>query len=152
MNRVFAATLLFIGCASLLSSGCGGGGGSSVSGTVTFNGQPVEKGLISFYSADGKGTPVGGPISGGKYTVKNVPVGKAKVEVTSQTAPKASDSMGDSVKEGKEGKKASSKDDILPTDEGNGQFHEIAAGSATLDLTLRTSSSMGTPSGAAGKK
>ena len=116
--------------------GCGGQG-STVSGTVTYNGKPVEKGNISFAPADGKGTPVGGEIKGGRYSVSNVTPGKCKVLVSSYVAA-GSDSMGDAVKN-KTTKLPS--DAIAPNDEGNGKTHDIGSGSTELNLTLTTSSS-----------
>jgi hypothetical protein len=46
--------------------GCGGGG-ASIQGNVTFDGQPVEKGSIVFEPADGLGQVAGGTIENGKY-------------------------------------------------------------------------------------
>lgn len=126
---IFAFVLL--GCL-----GCGGQG-STVSGTVTYNGQPVEKGHINFIPADGKGTPVGGDIKNGQYSVKGVAPGKNRVEVSSYTTA-ATDSMGDATKDKKAKLPA---DAIAPNDEGNGKTHEIGSGSTELDLKLTTASS-----------
>ena len=52
---------------------------SEVSGTIIVNGQPAEKGSISFILADGK-AQTGGEIKEGKYSVK-VPPGMAKVQI-----------------------------------------------------------------------
>jgi len=53
-----------------------------VSGEVTFEGKPVEDGLIMFTPVDGKSQPAGDVIKDGKYEVKNVPVGQMKVEIS----------------------------------------------------------------------
>ena len=59
--------------------GCGGA--LSVTGTVTYDGKPIEDGQISFLPVDGKGTPARGPIVGGKYRVdKGLDVGPRRVE------------------------------------------------------------------------
>jgi len=59
--------------------GCGGGGGaSSLNGTVTLNGEKVA-GTIVLVGADGKEFP--GPILNGKYVVPNVPKGEYDVLV-----------------------------------------------------------------------
>ncbi|MDY3561384.1 hypothetical protein R5W23_002661 [Gemmata sp. JC673] len=72
---------LFLFLAAL--AGCGGGG-ASVEGTVTFNGEPVEEGGINFVPADGKGTKMGAEIKNGKYAVpsdRGAQPGNYKVEV-----------------------------------------------------------------------
>ena len=52
-------------------AGCGRGGGmASLTGTVSYDGQPVEKGLIAFVPADGKGPTAAAPVTDGKYSVK----------------------------------------------------------------------------------
>src|SRR5260370_25444591 len=50
----------------LLVTGCGDGR-VRVSGTVVFEGKPVEQGIISFEPTDGVGPTTGGSIPGGKY-------------------------------------------------------------------------------------
>ncbi|UUO07473.1 hypothetical protein M4951_03975 [Blastopirellula sp. J2-11] len=67
-------TLLLIG---LL--GCGRTDGLiSVTGVVTFNGEPVEEGAISLMPIDGKGVTAGGVISSGRFHIAASP-GKASV-------------------------------------------------------------------------
>jgi len=63
--------------------GCSGGGGSGeVSGAVTYGGEPIEGGSITFIPADGNKPTAGAPITNGTYAAKNVPVGKAKVSIS----------------------------------------------------------------------
>ena len=52
-----------------------------VTGTVSFEGAPIEDGAIRFYPADGK-NPAGGTIKDGKYTATKVPVGASKVVIS----------------------------------------------------------------------
>ncbi|MBP3960219.1 hypothetical protein J8F10_33750 [Gemmata sp. G18] len=52
-----------------------------VTGTVSFEGAPIEDGAIRFYPADGK-NPAGGTIKDGKYTATKVPVGVSKVVIS----------------------------------------------------------------------
>lgn len=66
---------LLVGCSS-------DGGKGTVEGTVTLNGQPLEKGLIRFVPVDGDSQPADGTIAGGKFTVI-APVGDFRVEITS---------------------------------------------------------------------
>jgi hypothetical protein len=75
------------GCAAVLAFvvlvGCSGEGSKgTVEGTVTLNGQPLEKGLIRFVPVDGNSQPADGTIAGGKFTVI-APVGDFRVEITS---------------------------------------------------------------------
>ncbi len=53
--------------------GCGDSSGLArrypVSGTVTYNGKPLQRGTISFAPADGKGRAAGGTITDGRYSL-----------------------------------------------------------------------------------
>lgn len=75
--RVAAGVLL----AASLAAGCGGPKTGEVSGTVRYDGKPVEQGSIAFIPADGNGPTAGGAITDGKYSVQNVPAGTAKVRI-----------------------------------------------------------------------
>ncbi|MFI4874653.1 MAG: hypothetical protein ACIALR_04920 [Blastopirellula sp. JB062] len=55
----------------------------SVTGTVTFEGEPVEKGAISMIPVDGAGVTAGGVIAGGRYHVRSSP-GKVSVLIYGQ--------------------------------------------------------------------
>lgn len=65
----------FLGIVALLSvvGGCGGSGGlerAGVEGTVTLNGQNIERGSISFSPVGTtKGPTVGGTIENGRYSI-----------------------------------------------------------------------------------
>jgi hypothetical protein len=62
-------------------AGCGRGGGSAaISGTVSYEGKPLEKGIINFVPADGKGPTAAATIADGKYSVKVAP-GKKLVRI-----------------------------------------------------------------------
>lgn len=76
--------------AILLLFGCGSGDEIDrvvVSGTVTFNSEPVADGQIRFVPTYGSKLPVSGSaISAGKYSVTmrgGVPVGKQRIEINS---------------------------------------------------------------------
>ena len=83
-----AAVLSFV-------AGCGSGlrpiaGSVGVSGTVTFNGQPLEQGMVRFApESGGKAQPATGQIKNGKFTMlttassPGVVVGKYKVSIIS---------------------------------------------------------------------
>ena len=52
-----------------------------VSGSVTYDGQPVQKGTIAFLPSDGNGPTAAAIIAQGKYTVKVAPGSKqVKIE------------------------------------------------------------------------
>jgi hypothetical protein len=76
--------LRFAACGLVLMAclvGCGRGGGlTAITGTVTYDGKTLEKGLISFVPADGNGPTAAAPIADGKYAVKVAP-GKKLVKV-----------------------------------------------------------------------
>jgi len=67
--------------------GCGPGGPEKalVSGTVTFDGHPIELGKIQFYPIDGTSGPVASAsIVDGEYRIENkggVPVGRHRVQI-----------------------------------------------------------------------
>ena len=73
----------------LLLAGCGGGGdGVSISGSVSFKGQPVNDGMIQFVPDQGNfgGRSAGGTIVNGRYTIDSKggpPPGSYRVEVSS---------------------------------------------------------------------
>jgi hypothetical protein len=64
----------------LFLGGCGGDNLVELSGLVTFNGEPVKNGTISFIPIDGKGQTAGALIVEGRYSVQISP-GKMKVEI-----------------------------------------------------------------------
>jgi hypothetical protein len=77
----------------LLFSALGCGGAANVTGTVTFDGKPIERGKIRFLPLDDKGeldpraSVVGSDIFKSKYTVKEVPFGKKQVAIDAQEIP-----------------------------------------------------------------
>ena len=83
---------------ALASAGCGGA--ASVEGTVTYQGQPIEKGSIAFIAQDGGETPltVGQEVTGGKYSIaadRGLQPGQYKVEIYGSTKSAAASPSGD---------------------------------------------------------
>ncbi|MGI9177382.1 MAG: carboxypeptidase-like regulatory domain-containing protein [Pirellulales bacterium] len=66
--------------AAVLAGGCGQRM-ATVSGRVTFNGEPVSRGAISLIPTDGKGQTVGSPVEGGSFVIRSVPPGEKTVQV-----------------------------------------------------------------------
>ncbi|QDU76590.1 hypothetical protein Pan97_36420 [Bremerella volcania] len=68
----------------LITAGCGSGRSDlvEVTGKVTLDGQPVNKGKITFEATDGKGGVEGGSIENGEYSVKTT-LGSKAVKINS---------------------------------------------------------------------
>ena len=79
--RATRAIAVFLVTAGLIA-GCGGTPEGDVSGTVIYDGKPIEQGSISFIPADGNGPSAGGGIKDGKYSASKVSVGMAKIKIT----------------------------------------------------------------------
>lgn len=67
--------------AVVLSAAAGCTNKTTLSGQVTYDGQPVENGAITLLPADGKGPSAGGPIKAGRYRVEQLTPGKKIVQV-----------------------------------------------------------------------
>ncbi len=110
---------------ALLAGGCGGEAVGTISGTVTFEGQPLPEGLVSFVTD--KGQVVTGRVHEGAYVVKGVPVGPAKVTVRQIEDPFARRPPSSQVNEIP--LRYRSADD-------SGLTHTVVSGSQTRDLEL----------------
>jgi hypothetical protein len=110
--------------------GCGGG--TTVSGTVTYGGREVDKGFITFFPADGKGDTRGAKIVQGRYQLTDLPPGKKRVLISSEPdvvvlpgsrhgAPRV----------------RLKPPEIPPQSPGNNQVVEITGGNQTLDFNLQ---------------
>lgn len=77
---------LFLSAVSmLLLSGCGDSNISQISGQVSYNGQPVQTGMISLEPTEGKTPPHGMPIKDGKFASAanaDIKPGKYAVRIT----------------------------------------------------------------------
>jgi hypothetical protein len=61
--------------------GCGGNSPISISGLVTVDDQPLDRGKVDFEPADGKGTTAAAVIRDGRYQCMAMPGGK-KIRIT----------------------------------------------------------------------
>jgi len=68
----------------LLAAGCSSQG--TITGTVTYKGKPIPEGSVQFMPENGSPT-VSAVINDGKYTAEKVPVGPAKVAISSLYNP-----------------------------------------------------------------
>jgi len=72
--------------ALLLLTGCGGGRGD-ITGVVTYKGEPLPLGRITFLGETGQQEAVSGYIIRGKYTIQGCPAGPVKVGIESLEPP-----------------------------------------------------------------
>lgn len=103
---------------------------STVSGTVTFNAEPVANGAISFVPTDGKGPSAGGLIKDGRYTVTGMMPGEKTVQLSSPViAGTRKDDYGNETRIAEE---------LMPPAWGRASQHTIsvAAGSNTQDFAV----------------
>jgi hypothetical protein len=114
----------------------------TITGKVTFRGKPLPGGTIAFHPSRGK--PLVGKIRpDGTYTVKDVPVGKVRVTVETESVrpkPKVPSSIppgsGEPIpKRGKEPKYARIPDKYAKP-ETSGLTCDVRGGNQTLDLAL----------------
>ena len=103
-------TLLYVLCIALPSIvGCGNGL-AHVEGIVTFNGEPVSRGMINLEPVDGKGQVTGSAVEGGKFSIDNVLPGEKIVRI-SAVFVKSISKQGD-------GSEVEICDDLLPKEYG----------------------------------
>ena len=143
MRSWWAAGAALAGCLVVLTAGCGGGSGGTVSGAVTYDGQPVGDGTITFLPADGKGQPVGGPIANGRYSVADVPPGPKVVQITAVKAVKFAQSSEEMARQAAERKAKGDPTgliesaDVIPANAGgNNASVDIKPGRQTHDFAL----------------
>jgi hypothetical protein len=82
---MFRFTRTLVAAAVMWAAGCTGGT-TDVAGTVTYNGKPVPHGTVVIVGADGLSRS-GAIQHDGSYRVKDVPVGAARVAVSSPRPP-----------------------------------------------------------------
>lgn len=139
-----------LGAALVALVGCGESGStkSRVSGTITYEGKPVEKGIVQFEPQSNKGTPASGAITNGNYSVVGVEIGKYKVTVSVDTQTQGPRTMEDYQKaQGPQkdyarnpaaaAKKTGGGQESIPHDAvGNGAVHDVHEKNQTLDIKL----------------
>jgi hypothetical protein len=86
LRRLWAG-LLFLPL-GLLLSGCGSSSLATVSGKVSYKGQPLKGGVVSIFPEKGGGAQRASIEADGTYKISKVPVGPAKITVdTSSLRP-----------------------------------------------------------------
>jgi hypothetical protein len=141
-DKVSLAALLV---AVLCAAGCGDQG-SSIKGTVTYNGDPVESGTISFRPPDGQGQVFAARIVEGAYEIPEAVPGSRQVAIRGTKKVKLALSTEESARAAQEAQAAgnpggihvSEAADYIPEDaEGNNQTVEVTSGDQTLDFNLK---------------
>jgi hypothetical protein len=150
MNRKSVA--LFVPGLLLLTVGCGSKG--TITGTVSFKGTPITAGTIVFAPDSGEPS-VNAPISDGKYSADKVPIGPAKVTVSStysvgsspmqQMMKKSGEKMPEDLPEGArklmEGAAQAKKGIRIPGDYADpsksGLTYTVKSGKQTHDIDLK---------------
>ena len=119
----------------LAASGCGSETKTSVSGSVTYNGAPVEHGVVTFEAADG-GNSFGAPVANGQYAADDAKTGQFKAVIQSGAAPTSTSSR-EAFQQQAGANSDQDSANYIPADaEGNGQTIEITAGAQTRDFAI----------------
>jgi hypothetical protein len=109
----------------------------SLSGTVIYNGEPVENGTITFASADGSGPGFGVQVVDGKYSTDKVRLGSHRAYVRGFTKAETLSREQYMEMREKAGKRVGLPVDYIPEDAaGNNQTFDIQGGSQTIDFAI----------------
>ena len=114
----------------LVTLGCSGSGGAGVSGKVTYNGAPVEKGSIAFHPV-ASGTPFGAQIQNGEFKAEKATPGKYRVLVRGMRTD-----VKPPTREEAAGPVTPSLDYIAEDAAGNAQELEIAGNGQTIEIAI----------------
>lgn len=134
--------LILAGFGLLLAVGCSTA--TSVSGTVTYEGQPVDNGYITFAPADGRGPSAGGPIAAGAYQLDKITPGTKQIQIIGVKAVPFARNSEDMARMAAEAAQRGDttgiidRADEVPADAaGNNAQVEIKPGPQTLDFHLK---------------
>jgi hypothetical protein len=133
MRQIWLLFVLLCGVA--FSSGCGEAGPPQLTGTVTFDGAPIEEGRITFEPVDGQGTTAEAVVTQGKYATE-VPAGKKRVRivgmrVVGERPAYAGDPNSPMIKE--------TKNFIPPIFNDQSNLEREVTASGTMDFELKSS-------------
>jgi hypothetical protein len=136
-------TVALVTAAIGLQSGCSSSSLATVSGQVTYDGQPVADGFITFTPADGKGAEAGGQIVNGKYELTRVQPGPKVVKVIGVKKVNFASTSDEMMRKAAVARKSGNHDGLVdPADtipeaaEGNNAKIDITAGDNKHDLRL----------------
>jgi len=124
---------------SLLLFAAGCGSSTVVSGTVTYNGEPINNGSIQFSPEDGKGPIAGGTITGGKYRVEEkLTPGKKIVKIEGFKDIDVPTSSEEMQRRAEEGAMVELAAQIPENAKGNNITVEVKAGEQTHNFALES--------------
>src|SRR5262249_40963677 len=133
--------------AAAFSGGCGADNLATISGTVTYDGEPVGDGMITFLPADGKGPASGGAIVDGKYSVSGLLSGLKIIKVYAVKAEPIARSSEDMEPPSADNPTKGDRTGIIyraatipPDADGNNAAYEVKPGKHTRDIELRKKS------------
>lgn len=124
-------------------SGCGAA--TTVSGTVTYEGEPIEEGWVTFMPVDGSGSEAGAKITDGEYHVEEITPGEKTVQVVGVKEVPWVASSEEMERQSRENPKlvGDGRDLVYPADtvppdaEGNNQRVTVKEGPQTLNFGLK---------------
>jgi len=119
------AALTFAGCEA----------SDSLQGKVTYNGEPVAQGSITFLSADGEGAGFSAKVVGGTYSADKLKLGK-HIAIVRGVEKIATASKEESIKQRQNNPHGLATDFIPEDAKGNAQNVDITGGAQTLDFVL----------------
>lgn len=135
----FRLLMLAAGVLATTTLGCNHSA-TTVTGKVTYEGKPVNKGTISFLPIDGQGPSCGGPIESGRFTVGLSP-GKKIVRIVET---KVSDHVltreeieQEATKQEQADGRIEGSETVPPDADGNNAEIEVQSGNQTLDFALK---------------
>lgn len=129
-----AAIVLLVGCSDSVAT---------VTGSVTYNGESVKKGYVSFQPSDGRGKSFAAPIADGVYTAAQAVPGNMTAVISGVREVNFYTSSAESYQKADEARKtgqladvAEAADYIAPDAEGNSKQVDIQPGDQTLDFSI----------------
>jgi hypothetical protein len=124
-------------------SGCGAA--TTVSGTVTYEGEPIEEGWVTFFPVGGAGSEAGAKITEGRYHVEEITPGEKTVQILGVKEVPVVASSAEMERQSRENPNlvGDGRDLVYPADtvppnaEGNNQRVTVKDGAQTLNFELR---------------
>jgi hypothetical protein len=117
-------------------------GATTIEGTVTFNGQPVERGSIRFVSTDKTGPTFGAVIRNGKFTAEKATPGEKIVTIHALKQNRVPTSSEEVQRMSEQAQQDENYVDpavlIPPNADGNNQTIQIAEGTQSLEFHLKS--------------
>ncbi|MBN1853529.1 MAG: hypothetical protein JW829_12430 [Pirellulales bacterium] len=141
----FSKTLNFATLVCILACQAGCSNPTTIRGTVTYDGKPVEKGAITFTPVDGKGPSIGAKIIDGTYSVEEASPGSFQANVIgvkkvnfARDPAELQKLSGDAIAAGKDSGGLVDPADVIPPDaQGNNQTVDIQQGDQTIDFHIK---------------